>query len=79
MFFFSSNVPTNRRIRRLDLTAPTRSMGTRKLLKQGTLLKARSRRKLHAFLCNDILVLTDETMKTLYRLVGKFHSGNFHL
>jgi len=53
---------------RLDLTAPTRYMGARKLLKQGTLLKAKSRRKLHAFLCSDILVLTDESMKTLYRL-----------
>ncbi|KAF8801450.1 hypothetical protein BYT27DRAFT_7198246 [Phlegmacium glaucopus] len=53
---------------RLDLTAPTRYMGTRKLLKQGTLLKAKSRRKLYAFLCSDILVLTDESMKILYRL-----------
>lgn len=53
---------------RLDLTAPTRYMGPRKLLRQGTLLKAKSRRKLHAFLCSDILVLTDESMKTLYRL-----------
>lgn len=52
---------------RLDLTAPTRYMGPRKLLKEGTLLKAKSRRKLYAFLCSDILVLTDESMKTLYR------------
>jgi hypothetical protein len=53
-------------------------MGTRKLLKQGTLLKAKSRRKLYAFLCSDILILTDESMKNLYRLVGcpsqLFHS-----
>jgi len=53
---------------RLDLTAPTRYMGARKLLKEGTLLKAKSRRKLHAFLCSDILVLTDDSMQTLYRL-----------
>ena len=60
----------NHGVRRLDLTVPTRYMGPRKLLKQGTLWKAKSRRKLYAFLCSDILVLTDESMKTLYRLVG---------
>ncbi|KAJ7590631.1 hypothetical protein C8J56DRAFT_887202 [Mycena floridula] len=63
---------------RLDLTAPTRHMGTRRLLKQGVLMKikmkqgglmkGRGGRKLHAFLCSDILVLTDETMKNLYRM-----------
>jgi actin cytoskeleton-regulatory complex protein PAN1 len=57
-------------LRRLDLTVPTRYMGPRKLLKQGVLLKAKSRRKLYALLCSDILVLTDESMKNLYRLVG---------
>jgi hypothetical protein len=46
-------------------------MGPRKLLKQGTLLKAKSRRKLHVLLCSDILVLMDDSMKTLYRLVCK--------
>lgn len=54
---------------RLDLTAPTRHMGPRRLLKQGPLMKAKSRRKLHAFLCSDILVLLDESMKNLYRMV----------
>lgn len=53
---------------RLDLTAPTRYMGPRKLLKEGTLLKAKSGRKLHAFLCSDIFVLTDDPMKNLYRM-----------
>ncbi|KAI0044289.1 hypothetical protein FA95DRAFT_1497317 [Auriscalpium vulgare] len=53
---------------RLDLTAPTRSQGDRKLLKEGLLSKAKSGRKLRAFLCNDIFVLTDEQAKTLYRM-----------
>ncbi|KAJ3827567.1 hypothetical protein F5880DRAFT_1609212 [Lentinula raphanica] len=53
---------------RLDLTAPTRHMGTRKLLKEGTLTKAKSGRKLHAFLCSDILVLTDDKARNLYRM-----------
>lgn len=56
--------------RRLDLTAPTRFMGDRKLLKEGLLIKAKSGRKIYAFLCSDILVLTDEAMKTLYRIVS---------
>jgi len=53
---------------RLDLTAPTRHMGSRRLLKEGVLLKAKSGRKLRGFLCSDILVLTDEVAKTLYRM-----------
>ncbi|TFK77938.1 hypothetical protein K466DRAFT_124152 [Polyporus arcularius HHB13444] len=53
---------------RLDLTAPTRYMGPRKLLKEGILTKAKSGRKLRAFLCNDILVLTEESTKSLYRM-----------
>lgn len=32
-------------------------------------MKAKSGRKLYGFLCSDILVLTDESMKTLYRMV----------
>jgi len=54
--------------RRLDLTAPTRHMGPRKLLKQGIVLKARSGRRLRAYLCSDILVLTDEGGRSLYRM-----------
>ncbi|KAJ7221504.1 hypothetical protein GGX14DRAFT_492415 [Mycena pura] len=53
---------------RLDLTAPTRHMGMRRLLREGPLVKAKSGRKLHGFLCSDILVLTDANMKTLYRM-----------
>ena len=44
-------------------------MGARKLLKEGVLLKAKSGRRLRAFLCSDILVLTEEAAKTLYRMV----------
>ncbi|PPQ91776.1 hypothetical protein CVT25_000421 [Psilocybe cyanescens] len=53
---------------RLDLTAPTRFMGPRRLVKQGVLFKAKSRKKLHGFLCSDILVLLDESMTNLYRM-----------
>ncbi|KAH9019377.1 hypothetical protein EDB84DRAFT_1517396 [Lactarius hengduanensis] len=53
---------------RLDLTAPTRHLGNRKLLREGLLNKAKSGRKLRVFLCNDILILTDEPGKTLYRM-----------
>jgi hypothetical protein len=45
-------------------------MGNRRLLKEGVLFKAKSGRKLRAFLCSDILLLTDEGIKILYRLVG---------
>jgi hypothetical protein len=44
-------------------------MGSRKLLREGIVTKAKSRRKLHVFLCSDILVLTDEGVKSLYRMV----------
>ena len=56
---------------RLDLTAPTRSMGPRKLLKEGVLMKAKSGRRLRAFLCTDILVLTQDQAKQLYRTVSQ--------
>ncbi|KAG2739032.1 hypothetical protein P692DRAFT_201756298, partial [Suillus brevipes Sb2] len=45
---------------RLDLTAPTRHLGLRKLLKERVISKAKSGRKLCLFLCSDILVLTLE-------------------
>lgn len=45
-------------------------MGPRKLMKEGVLLKAKSGRKLRAFLCSDIMVLTDDAAKTLYRMVS---------
>ncbi|KAG2139113.1 uncharacterized protein EDB93DRAFT_707815 [Suillus bovinus] len=52
----------------LDLTAPTRHLGPRKLLKEGVICKAKSGRKLRLFLCSDILVLTHEGGKGLYRV-----------
>ena len=55
---------------RLDLTAPTRHLGPRKLVKEGVLSKAKSGRKLRVLLCNDILVLVDEADKGLYRVVS---------
>lgn len=36
------------------------------------MFKAKSGKKLNAFLCSDILVLLDESMKNLYRMVGLF-------
>jgi Pleckstrin homology domain len=54
---------------RLDLTAPTRNMGPRRLIREGVVTKAKSGRKLRIFLCNDILVLTDENAKALYKMV----------
>lgn len=41
----------------------------RKLLREGILVKAKSGRRLRAFLCSDILVLTEESVKALYRMV----------
>lgn len=54
-------------VSRLDLTAPTRYMGPRKLLREGTLVKRR--RRLRVYLCTDILVLTDAATRSLYRMV----------
>lgn len=56
----------------LDLTAPTRHLGPRKLVKEGIISKAKSGRKLRLFLCSDILVLTHEGGKGLYRVVSVF-------
>lgn len=55
---------------RLDLTAPTASQGPRRLIKEGTVLKAKSGRKLTLVLCNDILVLVEDG--GLYRMVRRF-------
>ncbi len=54
--------------RRLDLTAPTAYQGKRRLIKEGVVTKAKSGRKLHMVLCNDILVLIES--KNLYRMVS---------
>ncbi|KAJ1309363.1 hypothetical protein OPQ81_006142 [Rhizoctonia solani] len=52
----------------LDLTAPTRYMGPRRLIKEGVLVKAKSGRRLHAVLCNDVVVLMDAAAQSLYRM-----------
>ncbi|KAF8652812.1 hypothetical protein AX16_004163 [Volvariella volvacea WC 439] len=53
---------------KVDLTKPTRYMGPRRLIKEGPLVKAKSGRKLHGYLCNDVMVLLDGTLRTLYRM-----------
>jgi len=53
--------------RRLDLTAPTAYQGPRKLLKEGSVTKSKSGRKLTMVLCNDIIVLVES--RNLYRMV----------
>lgn len=45
---------------RLDLAAPTRSQGPRKILKEGKLAKAKSGRKLMGYLFSDLLLFTEE-------------------
>jgi actin cytoskeleton-regulatory complex protein PAN1 len=54
---------------RLDLTAPTRFMGPRKLLKEGVVIKSNSKRRIRAVLCSDILVLVEESTGAVYRIV----------
>ncbi|KAG8932121.1 hypothetical protein FRC01_000235 [Tulasnella sp. 417] len=53
---------------RLDLTARTKYLGKRKLVKEGEITKAKSGRKLQLILCNDVLVLLDAAARTLYRM-----------
>jgi hypothetical protein len=54
--------------RRLDLTQNTAYLGPRKLLKEGSVSKAKSGRKLQLVLCNDIIVLLES--RSLYRMVS---------
>lgn len=65
VYLFQSKVSN---VRRLDLTAPTAYQGPRRLIKEGTVMKAKSGRKLTLVLCNDILVLIDS--RNLYRMVS---------
>lgn len=65
---------------RLDLTAPTAFQGPRRLLKQGTVTKAKSGRRLEMLLCSDIIVLI-ETHATsgghsLYRMPIPLHEAS---
>ena len=45
-------------------------MGPRRLIKEGVLMKYKSGRRLRAFLCNDMLILTDEGVNRLYKMVN---------
>lgn len=55
---------------RVDLTKPTRCQGHRKIIKEETLLKAKSKtgRKLTLVLCNDLLLILDGRDGGLYRM-----------
>ncbi|CDZ97229.1 RhoGEF GTPase [Phaffia rhodozyma] len=54
---------------RLDLSAPTRFLGPRKLLKEGTLTKGKGSKKLFTvILTNDLILVLSEPAKTLYQM-----------
>lgn len=53
---------------RLDLAKCTSYMGSRKLLKEGSLSKYKSGRKLRMLLCNDMIILTDASVSRLYKM-----------
>jgi hypothetical protein len=57
---------------RIDLTAPTAYQGPRKLLKEGSVSKAKSGRRLQMVLCNDIVILIED--ERLYRMVSRERS-----
>lgn len=59
---------------RLDLAAPTRSMGPRAILKEGKLAKAKSGRKLTGYLFNDLLLFTEDKdgAEVVYKYVSQF-------
>jgi hypothetical protein len=59
---------------RLDLVAPTRNLGPRKILKEGKLAKAKSGRKLTGYLFNDLLLFTED--KDGSEVVYKYVSGD---
>jgi hypothetical protein len=54
----------------LDLTAPTKCMGPRRLIKEGVLIKAKSKRRLRVVLCSDILVSVEESTSAIYKIVS---------
>ena len=58
----------------LDLTEPTRNLGARIFLFEGEVYKLKSRRRLHAFLFNDLFLLTSSrpfTKPSSFVLYGK--------
>jgi hypothetical protein len=62
---------------RLDLTAQTRFVGTRDILKEGLLVKgynhrrSSKRKELHAYLFNDLLLFTTRSVGLKERLSGR--------
>lgn len=44
-------------------------------MKEGIVMKAKSGKRLRALLCSDVLVLTDENAKALYRMVRSCSEG----
>lgn len=46
-------------LQRIQLTASTRLLGKRTIIKEGPLFKVKSGRKLNAYLFNDILIFTE--------------------
>ena len=56
----------------LDLSAPTRLLGPRRILREGKVEKAKSHRKLNAYLFNDLLIFTESRAgagEVVYRYV----------
>lgn len=51
-------------LQRLDLTAPTRLMGQRKVLKEGSVTKSKSGRSLNLYLFTDLLIFTETQGKS---------------
>ncbi|KAL5533504.1 hypothetical protein ACEPAF_5280 [Sanghuangporus sanghuang] len=61
---------------RLNLARSTNYMGPRKLIREGTLMKHKSGRKLRVFLCNDMIILTDEAVSRLYKMPIQLNQVN---
>ncbi|KAK4047374.1 hypothetical protein OIV83_005421 [Microbotryomycetes sp. JL201] len=59
--YLSDHLSLNGVNARLDLTAPTRAMGKRLVLKEGRVTKAKSARPLSLYLFNDLLLMTEES------------------
>lgn len=59
---------------RLELSAPTRLLGPRKILKEGQVSKVKSGRQLQAYLFNDLLLFTEMKKpgsEVVYRWVSR--------
>ncbi|TKA51640.1 hypothetical protein B0A53_05517 [Rhodotorula sp. CCFEE 5036] len=67
--WLSDNVEFPGVVGRLDLTAPTRLLGPRRIIREGQVEKHKSRRQLQAYLFNDLLLFTEAAGagQTVYR------------